>query len=88
MQKDTSSFNFPCQFPIKIIGKKSEAFEGIVIGILNKHVPDLGEGAIKINYSGQENYISMTATITATSQEQLDNLYRDLSKNPEVIMAL
>jgi putative lipoic acid-binding regulatory protein len=84
----STSFTFPCQFPVKIIGKKSDAFEGIVIAILNQHVPDLGEGAIKTNYSGQENYISMTATITATSQEQLDNLYKDLSKHPDIIMAL
>lgn len=80
--------SFPCLFPIKIIGKSSEDFEGIVVGILNKHVPDLGEGAITLHYSSQAKYISMTATINAKSQEQLDNLYRALSSHPDIIMAL
>ena len=80
--------NFPCPFPIKIIGRSSEDFEGIVVGILNKHVPDLGEGAISLHYSKHAKYISLTATINAKSQEQLDNLYRALSGHPEIIMAL
>jgi uncharacterized protein len=83
-----SLLSFPCQFPIKIIGKNTPEFEGIVVAILNKHVPDLGEGAIILHPSEQQNYLSMTATINATSQAQLDNLYRDLSGHPEVIMAL
>lgn len=83
-----SYLRFPCQFPIKIIGKSSPEFEGVVVSILNQHVPDLGEGAITLHYSEQQKYISMTATINATSQEQLDNLYRDLSSHPDVIMAL
>lgn len=85
---DTPALKFPCQFPIKIIGKANLEFEGLVVGILNQYVPDLGEGAIKLNYSEQQNYISMTATIHATSQAQLDNIYRALSSHPDVIIAL
>ena len=79
---------FPCKFPIKIIGLSDEAFEGKVIAIINQHVPDLGEGAITIKLSRDSKYISLTATINATSQEQLDNLYIALNADPQVLMVL
>ncbi len=79
---------FPCQFPIKIIGLADDQFEGIVIGILNQHVPDLGEGAIVAKKSRGNKYLSLTATINATSQQQLDVLYRALTNNPHVMVVL
>jgi len=63
-------------------------FEGVVVAILNQYVPDLGEGAIIIKQSAGGKYISMTATIRARSQDQLDNLYRALSGHPKVLMVL
>lgn len=80
--------NFPCPFPIKIFGLQDDAFEGIVIEILNKHVPDLGEGAISSRLSAGNKYLAITATIQATSQEQLDELYRALSSHPQILMVL
>lgn len=82
------SIEFPCQFPIKIMGLADNTFEGLVIGIINHHVPDLGEGAIVSKLSKEGKYISITATIHATSQEQLDNLYRALSAEPKILMVL
>lgn len=83
-----NAIEFPCQFPIKIMGLADLEFEGIVVAILNQYVPDLGEGAIIIKQSAGGKYISMTATIRARSQEQLDNLYRALSSHPKVLMVL
>lgn len=83
-----SAIEFPCQFPIKIMGMSGEEFEGVVIAILNQHVPDLGEGAIVIKQSAGGKYMSMTVTIRARSQEQLDNLYRELSSHPKILMVL
>jgi putative lipoic acid-binding regulatory protein len=83
-----NAIEFPCQFPIKIMGLADMEFEGIVVAILNEHVPDLGEGAIMLKLSAGGKYISMTATIRARSQEQLDNLYRALSGHPKVLMVL
>lgn len=80
--------HFPCQFPIKIMGLADPEFEGIVVMILNQHVPDLGEGAIVTKYSRGGKYLSMTATIRATSQAQLDTLYRALSSHPKILMVL
>lgn len=80
--------NFPCQFPIKIMGLANTTFEGAVVAILNQHVPDLGEGAIVSKLSKGGKFESMTATINATSQEQLDTLYRALTEDPNILMVL
>jgi len=79
---------FPCQFRLKIIGLANETLEGIVIGILNQHVPDLGEAAVSMQLSKNQKYLAITANINAVSQEQLDDLYRALSGNPHILMVL
>jgi putative lipoic acid-binding regulatory protein len=83
-----SLLSFPCQFPIKIVGKADPEFEGAVMQIMRRHVPDLSEGAVSEHYSKEGKYISMTVTITAASQEQLDAIYLALSADSHVIMAL
>lgn len=70
------------------MGLNDEEFEGIVISILNQHVPDLGEAAIELKQSKGGKYLSMTATIRARSQTQLDDLYRALSSHPKILMVL
>jgi putative lipoic acid-binding regulatory protein len=70
------------------MGLADADFEGIVVTILNQHVPDLGEAAITTKFSKGGKYISMTATIRARSQEQLDGLYQALTDNPYILMVL
>lgn len=86
--KDETLFEFPCEFPIKIMGKASETFETEVALIIRKHVPDLGEAAIKRRESAKSNYAALTVTITATSRQQLDAIYMDLTASEHVLMAL
>lgn len=80
--------NFPCPFPIKVMGAADESFEGTVVGIVNQYVTDLGEGAIVSKLSKNGHYISLTVTVNARSQEQLDDLYRALTKEPSILMVL
>lgn len=79
---------FPCEFPIKAMGKANQEFEGLVLNIIRTHAPDLCEAAVTTRRSKDGNYISLTATITAISQEQLDRIYADLSAEKTVLMAL
>jgi putative lipoic acid-binding regulatory protein len=79
---------FPCLFPIKVMGTASDAFEGAVVSIVNQHVSDLGEGAIVPKLSKNGNYISLTVTINAKSQKQLDALYQALTDEPSILMVL
>ena len=81
-------FNFPCQFPIKIMGRCDCELEILVVEVVNRHVPDLAENAVYTRPSGKGNFISVTVTITATSREQIDNIYLELTAREEVLMAL
>ena len=79
---------FPCQFPIKAMGRNSEGFEAKIVTLVRKHCPELHEAAVVSRDSKGGKYLSVTVTITATSREQLDNIYMELTACEEVMMAL
>lgn len=79
---------FPCEFPIKALGRASESFDSRVVQLVRKHAPDIFEGAIKSRMSRGGKYVGVTITIRATSQAQLDAIYQDLSGCSEILMAL
>lgn len=81
-------FEFPCNFPIKAMGKTGPALELAVLEIINRHVDDLPEGAIKLQQSKGGNYTSITVTITAQSKTQLDNIYIELTACEHVLYAI
>jgi len=83
-----SPLRFPCEFPIKAMGKSDCDLDIIVVGIVRKHAPDLSEAAIRTRASTNGNYISVTVTVNATSRRQLDAIYQDLVDCDAVIMAL
>lgn len=87
-EQNDEHFNFPCDFPIKIMGRSDCELEALVIEIVNKHVDYLGEGAVKTRPSGKGNFMSVTVTVKAHSREQLDNIYLELTAREEVLMAL
>ena len=79
---------FPTAFPIKIMGRREGGFTKAVIEIVLRHAPDFVPGTIETRPSREGKYISLTATVNATSREQLDALYRDLCDHPAVVMVL
>lgn len=81
-------FEFPCQFPLKVMGRSAPDFEAIVLEIVNRHVDNLAEGAVKSRDSGQGKFVSITITFEAQSKQQLDNLYRELHAHEHVLMLL
>jgi putative lipoic acid-binding regulatory protein len=82
------ALTFPCEFPIKVIGKADLEFQANVLQTVRKHFPQLGEAAAVTHYSKHNQYLSLTVTIQASSQEQLDAIYRELNAQPKVIMVL
>ena len=86
--EDESPLQFPCEFPIKAMGKADCDLDMTVVEIVRKHAPDLSEGAVRSRASGQGNYISVTIVVNATSRAQLDAIYQDLVDCEAVIMAL
>jgi putative lipoic acid-binding regulatory protein len=88
MTQDDTVWEFPCEFPIKVMGRAGENFKALIIELVSKHVSDLDESKITAMASKQGNYISLTVTITATSKEQLDRIYLELNANDAVLMTL
>jgi putative lipoic acid-binding regulatory protein len=83
-----SLLTFPCDFPVKVIGRKEPDFESSVLVIFRRHVATLPPEAVSTRDSGGGKFTALTVTVTATSQQQLDDLYRELSRAPAVLMAL
>lgn len=79
---------FPCSIGIKAMGKANTDFDLHVTSLVGKHAPNLGEGAVKTRPSKNGNFISVTVTVMAQSREQLDEIYRDLTADEQVLMAL
>lgn len=83
-----SNLKFPCSFDLKVFGKGDSDMESILIPILNKYVKDLSENCISAKPSRTGKYIAITAHFEATSKEQLDKIYGEITKHPDVLMAL
>ena len=85
--KDTL-LEFPCDFPIKIMGKAEDTFAEVVLSIVTKHAPDFDATRMELRASSGGNYLSVTCTIIAQSKPQLDAIYMDLTAHPMVKVAL
>lgn len=83
-----SALSFPCRFPIKAMGLAIENFDNIIFAIVQKHVPELSKEAVTQRASGNGKYLSVTVVIDASSREQLDAIYYDLTASQHVLMAL
>ena len=87
-EERTTLLEFPCQFPIKIMGTRVDAFAQTVIDVVLRHAPDFDAAAMQMRPSSKGNYLSITCTVNATSQAQLDALYVELSSHPLVKVVL
>ncbi len=85
---DRGLLEFPCRFPIKAMGRDEAGFDELVRDIIAAHVSDEHLHDLSVRPSRGERFISVTVTITASSQEQLDDIYRALTAHERVLMAL
>jgi putative lipoic acid-binding regulatory protein len=83
-----SALEFPCAFPIKIMGRTQMGFAQAVVDVVLKHAPDFDPALLEMRASKAGNWLSVTATVNATSRDQLDGLYRELVGHPMVKMVL
>lgn len=79
---------FPTDFPIKVMGKRVDHFAQEIVRVVRVHAPDFDAATLELRASSGGNYLSVTATIRATSREQLDALYRELTSHPLVKVVL
>jgi putative lipoic acid-binding regulatory protein len=79
---------FPCDFPLKVLGKRQAGFAQTIVEVVRRHAPDFDARTLEMRASREATYLSLTLTIRAISREQLDELYRELSDHPMVTMVL
>lgn len=83
-----SLIEYPSAFPIKVMGANAPGFDDAIVAIARAFDPDFDAGTVERRPSKEGNYLGLTITITATSREQLDELYRTLSTHPMVKVVL
>lgn len=88
MADGPSLLEFPCDFPIKVMGRREDGFAQSVLEVVLRHAPDFDAAAMEMRPSVQGNYLSLTCTVRAVSRAQLDALYRELTAHPLVKVVL
>ena len=88
LEEGETLLKFPCEFPIKAMGLACDELEIAVIEIINRHVENLAEDALRMRPSKNGKYMAITITITAHSKAQLDAIYMDLTACEHVSVAL
>jgi putative lipoic acid-binding regulatory protein len=83
-----SLIEYPSLFPIKVMGEKSDGFVHAVTTIAKQFDPGFDASTVELRESKGGKYLGITVTVTATSREQLDELYRTLSTHPMAKMVL
>ena len=83
-----SLIEYPCKFPIKVMGSKVDGLVHAITVIAGQFDPEFDAGTIELRESKGGKYLGVTVTVNATSREQLDELYRTLSTHPMVKVVL
>ena len=83
-----SLIEYPSAFPIKVMGAHVDGFEAAMIAIALQFDPAFDAQGVERRPSKAGSYMGLTLTVTATSREQLDELYRTLSTHPMVKVVL
>lgn len=86
MENRETLIDFPCTYPLKVVGKNTEEFEATVRSIIGKHVQENSEVRYSSRTSSSNRYLSITATLVAQSQEQLKAIYAELANSNLVLI--
>ena len=79
---------FPCHFPIKVMGEVHDAFTATVIEIIKQKTEKFDPSTIEMKGSSEGRYISLTCYVYVTSKPELDDIYRSLSSHPMIKVVL
>ena len=79
---------FPSEFPIKVVGRHDGDLRALTQAIIERHAGALAESSVRTRTSADGNFLALTYVVQATSREQLDAIYRELTACKSVLMAL
>ena len=83
-----SLIEFPCDFPLKVMGLAVDGFAQAIADEVRRHAPGFDPATMEMRASSNGKYLSLTCTVYATSQAQLDALYRAMTSHPMVKVVL
>jgi putative lipoic acid-binding regulatory protein len=84
----TPTLEFPCAYPLKVMGRDNPEFRAAARSIVERHLGPQPETVVTSRASSEGNFLALTFAITAESRAQLDELYRELSSCPQILVAL
>ena len=87
-QEQKPLIDFPCRFPIKVMGEQHPDFNSEILKTVREHAPDTADEHIQTRPSSKGNYVSATVSVQAENQEHLDNICRSLTAHPMVKVVL
>jgi uncharacterized protein len=88
LDNNETLIEFPCQFPLKVMGETHESFAEMVALAIQSHLPDFGHHLIEMRGSSNGKYMSLTCMVYVESKPQLDDIYRTLTAHPMVKVVL
>lgn len=88
MADNETLIEFPCDFPIKVMGEAREDFAEAIVAAIRNHLPDFDAERVEMRASSGGRYISLTCSVYVTSKPQLDEVYRALTAHPMVLVVL
>jgi putative lipoic acid-binding regulatory protein len=88
MADQETLIEFPCDFPIKVMGETHDAFSDTVVDVIRVHAPEFDATRVEMRASSGGRYISLTCYVYVTSKPQLDDIYRALTSHPSVKVVL
>lgn len=88
MAERETLLEFPCDFPLKVMGATRDGFAQAIVDVVLRHAPDFDASKVEMRPSKAGNYLSVTCIVRATSKPQLDALYRELTAHPWIKIVL
>lgn len=88
VDNEAPRIEFPCRYPIKVIGNAGEGFVALVVGIVQRHAPELDPDAVDVKESKNGRFLSLRMDIVATGPDQLQALNTELKATGRVQMVL
>jgi putative lipoic acid-binding regulatory protein len=85
---DQTLLEFPSDFPIKVMGRHDSNLRALTQAIIERHAGPLADASVRTRTSGDGNFLALTYMVRASSREQLDDIYRELTACKSVLMAL
>ena len=87
-QEEPPKIEFPCEYPIKVLGRESEQFQDVILEVFERHAPGFDRDSISVRASSKGTFTALTVIITATGKPQLEALHQDLMATGHVQMVI